>query len=987
MDVPYSTSITALQSLKERMRGKLNGSLKAVKLQTSLAAKIKTKTLNNSSILKVSLKHNNKALARALTVEKEKSSRLGNDIMFLQKEVKMLHFQNALLRQNLSIVNKMLKDIDVFMNINLPAAIEISSTMESSDRLSLNETKSQRFSQQSALSTDEYQGFRLTGVALRVPSNSVGQVKRNSRQPIVVNEENRLIVPPSPLTTVVRENRDKLDEPELHTLNLSSKEQLSEFNENASRDSLSGKVKDSLLPLDEVFSSSNRKAQSGEFVTKRKKRCMLSHSSTGSMKSETNQTMSSMGMSQESSPSAQWEMGTDVIIFPDLERKDFGGAKSSYIDSVLQKDRLSTTSHCSSLSKKLDTDQGNDAGKDISNVLYEGTNELKLVQNGESDQHTVDGHVEQEKTVYEADMEMTSSESSTIISVLSKNKKQASKNKSGIPVKQTGTLRKVKKSVREKTKRAASSVEQQVDESSNSNEKGATADKFHESLTSDRHDDRRTYVLPGPVVQEGLDVFESRTQSKPEVSVSGESCVTGQIVLDETIVLNGEKSKLAFTVVKDHWTEAGNIADVAPKKRRSKNVKEASHVECSRKKKRKTRGNSKDQEQMVEENDNIKESTDRSKKINIMPNIHVNHQEQKIRRETYVVDSSTKQHPVANERISKAHGVKYRRETFVVSEPNPLVSVTLKMSNNTFVEPENDVKSLVPVKVYRKTKNRPDTKKSDSENKNCNAVSDLNDTSDCKKHVTRCSGKKASSDLFSEFDKRKTHILPGKQDDFKGEKATLARESFINLPSSQRDKARKIPNVTTNLNDSFTLDMVSESILENTTELSSFAEFPSATNSRSTSLKSFPSSERPVSEDCNKELSHDLNNVLEENYDDHQQEPHKTEIGSLRQCKVEDLSVEIYEPAIKTFEDLTNQNVDATKQSPKSCSEEESHGQARRRRNPVNYKEPNLGTKLRREDSSKHTALRCSAIKKGKGKQGGGRKKKVKTEECGTEDT
>lgn len=64
---------------------------------------------------------------------------------------------------------------------------------------------------------------RLTGVALRVPSNSVGQQKCNSHQTILVTEENHLSGPPSPVNTVGREIGKRLDEPEFHTLNLLSK--------------------------------------------------------------------------------------------------------------------------------------------------------------------------------------------------------------------------------------------------------------------------------------------------------------------------------------------------------------------------------------------------------------------------------------------------------------------------------------------------------------------------------------------------------------------------------------------------------------------------------------------------------------------------------------------------------------------------------------------------------------------------------------------
>ncbi|XP_042192483.1 uncharacterized protein sgo2 [Callorhinchus milii] len=152
--MPTTTSGTNLDEVSVKMKERKNGILKKTKYNASLVSKIKTKILNNSSIMKVSLKNNNKDLALALAEEKTKYRKAEQDKMNLQKEINVQNYDISILRQKLSSQNAkicalkeiLMKTNSLFTDAASHLTTAINSCVEDLEERCCSTTSSQRIS-------------------------------------------------------------------------------------------------------------------------------------------------------------------------------------------------------------------------------------------------------------------------------------------------------------------------------------------------------------------------------------------------------------------------------------------------------------------------------------------------------------------------------------------------------------------------------------------------------------------------------------------------------------------------------------------------------------------------------------------------------------------------------------------------------------------------------------------------------------------------
>nr|XP_025037835.1 shugoshin 2 isoform X2 [Pelodiscus sinensis] len=387
--IAETASIFSLGSIKGHMKEKTRA-LKDAKRNVSLASKIKTKIINNSSIFKISLKHNNKALALALTVEKENTRRLKNEKICLQQEVEKLHFHNVLLRQKLNCLNKTLIEIEAFMNNNLLSAIEMSSFSEHiQNPLLLPSGQNISADHQSKTSDHPVLQTGSVGTAMKVPLIAAHNAKDQGSPSLFGKPEDHCN-----LTSVIAN--------EICPAQISV-ELLLESEKNKQKSSETDK-------METIFDSSKFFAENQPFM-------LLSSNSTYISDLDN---VPYVGQSEEFTKHHDSPLPLCGNV---TERKKHAASCRSYAHTdIMDFNKKVTDSNVSdwSTEKGNNTDEMNVQAKP--NELYHPGSPLQLSNDFKIESHEVQfgNHLKPEETVYDTDMELTASDVGKILTITSK---------------------------------------------------------------------------------------------------------------------------------------------------------------------------------------------------------------------------------------------------------------------------------------------------------------------------------------------------------------------------------------------------------------------------------------------------------------------------------------------------------------------------------------------------------------------------------------
>ncbi|XP_074158848.1 shugoshin 2 isoform X2 [Sminthopsis crassicaudata] len=465
------SSLLFPQRIKRHVKDKKTS--KVNKLNTSLASKIKNKIINNSSIVKISLKHNNRALAQALSIEKENSRKLTTEKMLLHKEVEKLSFRNAFLRQKLNHLHKTLIETEAFVSSNLISAIEMTSHPEDfqSPPLSLSSQKKKGIGKQQDLLHHSFgrdiPHIRPTHLPMRVLLTSADDDEDGDDKETFHDNNFTTKKIPDSLTPVASKvslsnefNLELLHSPEKNVQEINAQD-------NPGRNFSTTNVlstEHQSHPEESSKCSSGGELNNVQYVGQEKKKRSRSSSQSGNV-------------TERKKRLPSWESNNFPAAIPlamDLEQK------------VVSNNMLNQRSTINNSS--VDTNTKTQQNECHLNSQNQSESEL----NGELPTMVLPSDEQQlQKTIYEADMDITAGEISKIITI-----ETAAKNKSNHKTKASGkkAFRKVKDSSTEKN-REKSKVQSKTSSSLHSEARDKVTEESSSLTLADGKSEDQTLTL------------------------------------------------------------------------------------------------------------------------------------------------------------------------------------------------------------------------------------------------------------------------------------------------------------------------------------------------------------------------------------------------------------------------------------------------------------------------------------------------------------